>query len=93
MTDNLLSELTGAGIESCEYRVRDHCHVRVVTDALRKCSGARPCSACAKADTDCRYEEIQKKKPRHVLMEERVRTCHVQSRLADSTSLILCSGT
>ncbi|ORY32325.1 hypothetical protein BCR39DRAFT_464647 [Naematelia encephala] len=37
-----------------------------------KCSGEKPCKTCQKANIDCRYEEIQRKKPRAVLLEERV---------------------
>ncbi|GFZ43535.1 hypothetical protein JCM24511_01255 [Saitozyma sp. JCM 24511] len=37
-----------------------------------KCTGDKPCKTCKKANIDCRYEEIQRKKPRAVLLEERV---------------------
>ncbi|KAK8865941.1 hypothetical protein IAR55_001090 [Kwoniella newhampshirensis] len=38
----------------------------------RKCSGDRPCRNCDKNGTDCRYEELQRKKPKTVMLEERV---------------------
>ncbi|EAL22251.1 hypothetical protein CNBC3890 [Cryptococcus deneoformans B-3501A] len=34
--------------------------------------GIRPCITCVKANIDCRDEEIPRKKPRHVVLEERV---------------------
>ena len=40
----------------------------------RKCTGARPCLTCQKGNLECRYEEIQRKKPRAVMLEERVGT-------------------
>ncbi|WWD17875.1 hypothetical protein CI109_102319 [Kwoniella shandongensis] len=36
----------------------------------RKCSGEKPCRNCDKNGTECRYEEIQRKKPRAVMLEE-----------------------
>ncbi|OWZ80353.1 hypothetical protein C365_01305 [Cryptococcus neoformans Bt85] len=38
-----------------------------------KCQEAiRPCITCVKANIDCRDEEIPRKKPKHVILEERV---------------------
>ncbi|RXK42505.1 hypothetical protein M231_00059 [Tremella mesenterica] len=37
-----------------------------------KCTGERPCKTCQKANIECRYEEIPRKKPRAVMLEERV---------------------
>ena len=38
----------------------------------RKCTGEKPCKTCSKAGIECRYEEIPRKKPRAVVLEERV---------------------
>ena len=38
----------------------------------RKCTGDNPCAICAKNNIECRFEEIQRRKPRAVLLEERV---------------------
>jgi len=38
----------------------------------RKCTGERPCNSCKKAGQDCRYEEVQRRKPKAVLLEERL---------------------
>jgi hypothetical protein len=38
----------------------------------RKCTGERPCRSCEKAGQDCRYEEVQRRKPKAVLLEERL---------------------
>ncbi|WVR05906.1 hypothetical protein IAU60_002932 [Kwoniella sp. DSM 27419] len=37
-----------------------------------KCTGETPCKTCQKAGLDCRYEELPRKKPRVVILEERV---------------------
>jgi hypothetical protein len=38
----------------------------------RKCTGERPCRSCEKAGQECRYEEVQRRKPKAVLLEERL---------------------
>jgi hypothetical protein len=38
----------------------------------RKCTGERPCKSCEKAGQECRYEEVQRRKPKAVLLEERL---------------------
>ncbi|WVQ70943.1 hypothetical protein IAR50_000468 [Cryptococcus sp. DSM 104548] len=41
--------------------------------ACSKCQeGIRPCATCVKANLDCKDEEIPRKKPRNVLLEERI---------------------
>ncbi|WWC58693.1 uncharacterized protein I303_101237 [Kwoniella dejecticola CBS 10117] len=40
--------------------------------ACRKCTGDVPCRTCQKAGLECRYEELPRKKPRAVILEERV---------------------
>ncbi|WWC86277.1 uncharacterized protein L201_001150 [Kwoniella dendrophila CBS 6074] len=40
--------------------------------ACRKCTGDIPCRTCQKAGLECRYEELPRKKPRAVILEERV---------------------
>ena len=40
----------------------------------RKCTGERPCRSCEKAGQECRYEEVQRRKPKAVLLEERLGT-------------------
>nr|XP_019049274.1 hypothetical protein I302_03056 [Kwoniella bestiolae CBS 10118]OCF28204.1 hypothetical protein I302_03056 [Kwoniella bestiolae CBS 10118] len=37
-----------------------------------KCTGDAPCKTCQKAGIECRYEELPRKKPRAVILEERV---------------------
>ncbi|WRT64168.1 uncharacterized protein IL334_001097 [Kwoniella shivajii] len=40
--------------------------------ACSKCTGDAPCKTCQKAGLECRYEELPRKKPRAVILEERV---------------------
>ncbi|ORX35974.1 hypothetical protein BD324DRAFT_514442 [Kockovaella imperatae] len=37
-----------------------------------RCTGTNPCGICEKNGIHCRYEEIQRRKPRAVMLEERV---------------------
>ncbi|OCF55433.1 hypothetical protein L486_06916 [Kwoniella mangroviensis CBS 10435] len=37
-----------------------------------KCTGDAPCKTCQKAGIECRYEELPRKKPRAMILEERV---------------------
>lgn len=47
-----------------------------------KCQEAiRPCITCVKANIDCRDEEIPRKKPKHVILEERVGESYVLVQL------------
>ncbi|WVF70472.1 hypothetical protein IAT40_005262 [Kwoniella sp. CBS 6097] len=40
--------------------------------ACRKCTGDIPCGTCQKAGLDCRYEELPRRRPKNVILEERV---------------------
>lgn len=51
---------------------RGHACVACRQRKLKCQEGIRPCITCVKADIDCRDEEIPRKKPRHVILEERV---------------------
>ncbi|OCF41763.1 hypothetical protein I317_04369 [Kwoniella heveanensis CBS 569] len=37
-----------------------------------KCTGDVPCGTCQKAGLDCRYEELPRRRPKNVVLEERV---------------------
>ncbi len=37
-----------------------------------KCTGEKPCKTCQRAKIECRYEGIQRKRPRAVMLEERI---------------------
>ncbi|XAO23238.1 hypothetical protein I312_102016 [Cryptococcus bacillisporus CA1280] len=51
---------------------RGHACVSCRQRKLKCQEGIRPCITCVKADIDCRDEEIPRKKPKHVILEERV---------------------
>ncbi|KIR37054.1 hypothetical protein I352_00366 [Cryptococcus deuterogattii MMRL2647] len=51
---------------------RGHACVACRQRKLKCQEGIRPCITCVKADIDCRDEEIPRKKPKHVILEERV---------------------
>ncbi|WVQ97444.1 hypothetical protein IAU59_004557 [Kwoniella sp. CBS 9459] len=40
--------------------------------ACRKCTGDVPCGTCQKAGLDCKYEELPRRRPKNVVLEERV---------------------
>lgn len=50
----------------------------------RKCTGERPCKSCQKAGQDCRYEEIQRRKPKAVMLDERLGECFLPNLEYDS---------
>ncbi|WVO12968.1 hypothetical protein L204_100577 [Cryptococcus depauperatus] len=51
---------------------RGHACVGCRQRKLKCQEGVRPCSNCAKAGVDCRDEELPKKKPKNVVLEERI---------------------
>jgi hypothetical protein len=64
--------------------------VRACVSDVSKCTGDKPCKTCKKANIDCRYEEIQRKKPRAVLLEERVGGFVIRDRADDQPSSRRC---
>jgi hypothetical protein len=69
-----------AGIGNCKLPRMQMMRCTSLTVEHSKCTGEKPCKSCVKASVECRYEEIQRRKPRAVLLEERVGTHHFEVR-------------